>query len=244
MDDGFAAAAFRDHRADRGENLVDSSKGKIVLLMGAPGAGKGTQGQMLEKAFGWPQISTGDILRTIARQDTDLGREVARIQKAGDLVSDEILASVVRERTSQPDCANGYILDGFPRTIVQGQMLEGLAREQGLEIIAVYVRVERHELMRRLTGRRMCPVCNEIYNIYSRPPVRDGYCDNHDEDVALIQRDDDHEEKVARRLSVWNDQTKPLYDYYRASNRWLTIDGAAPVSEVFAQLCAALGVQV
>lgn len=221
-----------------------SSNGKIVLLMGAPGAGKGTQAQMLERALGWPQISTGDILRAIAKQDTDLGREVARIQRAGDLVSDEVLASVVRERTSRADCAEGYILDGFPRTKVQGEMLEELACEQGRDITAIYVRVERPELMRRLTGRRVCPVCNEIYNVYSRPPRRDGFCDNHGGEARLIQRDDDHEEKVARRLAVWTDQTKPLYDYYRGSNRWLTIDGAAPVNEVFTQLCSALGVQV
>lgn len=222
---------------------MDSS-GKIVLLMGAPGAGKGTQAKMLERAFGWPQVSTGDILRAIAKQDTDLGREVARIQKAGELVSDAVLGDVVRDRTSRSDCANGYILDGFPRTIAQGEMLEGLAREQGKEIIAIYVRVERPELMRRLTGRRMCPECGEIYNIYFRPPQSDEVCDNHGGDVRLFQRDDDVEEKVARRLEVWTEQTKPLYDYYRASDRWLTVNGAASVEEVFEQISNALGVQV
>jgi adenylate kinase len=219
-----------------------NGKAKIVILLGAPGAGKGTQAQMLQERFGWPQVSTGDILRAIAKTDTDLGREVARIQKAGDLVSDAILADVVRHRTSQPDCNGGYILDGFPRTIAQAEMLEGLAREQDREVQAVYVRLERPELMRRLTGRRTCPLCNEIYNVYTRPPRDNSFCDKHETQVELVHRDDDHESVVENRITKWADVTKPVYDYYRSTERLTTVNGAAPVAEVFTQIWTELGV--
>src|SRR4051812_45365111 len=222
---------------------MSNSCGKIIVLLGAPGAGKGTQALKLMKQFGWPQISTGDILRTIAKADTDLGHEVARIQHAGELVSDKILADVVRDRTAKQDCNGGYILDGFPRTIAQAEMLETLAREQNREIVAIYVRVLREELMRRLTGRRICPLCNAIYNVYSRPPKREGLCDKHETDVELIHRDDDREELVAKRIEVWADQTKPVYDYYRSTDRMATVDGAAPVSEVFQQVAGAIGIE-
>jgi adenylate kinase len=224
--------------------VTNRNCGKIIILVGAPGAGKGTQAHFLEQRCKWPQVSTGDILRTIAKTDTDLGREVARIQKAGDLVSDNVLADVVRTRTSEVDCDAGYILDGFPRTIAQAQMLEDLAREQHREIAAVYVRVERTELMQRLTGRRVCPLCNEIYNIYTRQPHRNLFCDKHETDVELIHRDDDREEVVENRITKWADLTKPVYDYYRETNRLATVNGAAPVEEVFHEICAALGVRV
>lgn len=222
--------------------MSTNGKAKIVILLGAPGAGKGTQAQMLQERFGWPQVSTGDILRAIAKTDTDLGREVARIQKAGDLVSDAILADVVRHRTSQPDCSGGYILDGFPRTIAQAEMLEGLAREQDREVQAVYVRLERPELMRRLTGRRTCPLCNEIYNVYTRKPRDNSFCDKHETQVELVHRDDDHESVVENRITKWADVTKPVYDYYRSTERLTTVNGAVPVAEVFAQICTELGV--
>lgn len=221
-----------------------NGNGKIIILLGAPGAGKGTQAHLLEVRCKWPQISTGDILRTIAKTDTDLGREVARIQRAGDLVSDEVLADVVRDRTGKADCGGGYILDGFPRTIAQAEMLEELSHEQRREIAAVYVRVERTELMQRLTGRRICPMCNEIYNIYTRPPRRQGLCDRHGTDVELIHRDDDREEVVDNRITKWADLTKPVYDYYRSTNRLATVNGASPVEEVFHEICAALGVRL
>lgn len=195
---------------------------------------------MLEQRCHIPQISTGDILRVIAKQDSDLGREVARVQKSGRLVSDEVLADVVRERTVQPDCEHGYILDGFPRTISQAETLETLAREQEREILAIYVRVERHELVNRLTGRLVCPNCNEIFNVLSRPPKVDGICDNCGH--GLFQRDDDDKEKVAVRISTWAEQTKPVYDYYRSTGRLVTVDGAKPVDMVFAEIMVAVGI--
>lgn len=218
---------------------MTSRRGKILILVGAPGAGKGTQAQMLEQRCGIPQISTGDILRAIAKQDSDLGREVARIQKSGQLVSDAVLADVVRERTGRPDCEDGYILDGFPRTLAQARTLEVMSKEQEREILTVYVRVERHELMNRLTGRRTCPGCNEIFNVHSRPPRVEGVCDNCGQ--GLFRRDDDNEETVTQRITTWADQTKPVYEHYRTTNRLVTIDGAKAPEEVFADIMHAVG---
>lgn len=214
---------------------------KIIVLLGAPGAGKGTQAQMLHERFGWPQVSTGDILRAIAKEDTPLGRQVAEIQKAGDLVSDGVLADVVRARTLEADCEDGYILDGFPRTVAQGQLLEKLAAEQRREIVAIYVRVLRPELMRRLTGRWNCPLCNHIYNVNTMPPKREGICDFHETEVQLVHRSDDNEEAVGHRLQVWEENTKPLYEFYRSLDRLITVDGAKPVEEVFADLVRSIG---
>jgi adenylate kinase len=216
--------------------------GKIVILLGAPGAGKGTQAKMLVERFGIPQISTGDILRQIAKEETDLGREVARAQRTGELVSDVILADVVRDRTTKADCDKGYILDGYPRTLSQAQTLEDLAEEQGREIVAIYIRLERPELIARLAGRRNCPLCGEIYNMHSRPPKNNGFCDRHETAVELVHREDDREEIVAHRIEVWAEQTKPVYDYYRSTDRLETVDGSRSVEEVFDDLTAAIGV--
>jgi len=223
--------------------MTTNGRGKIIVLLGAPGAGKGTQAQRLRERFCLPQISTGDILRSIAREETDLGRQVRRILEAGDLVSDEILADVVRARTGQTDCDGGYILDGFPRTVTQAEMLDGLAGEQDRDIKAVYVRVLRDELMRRLTSRRICPMCNTIYNLVTRPPKHDGICDLHETPVELFHRVDDNEEAVAHRILVWERETKPVYEYYRACDRLATVDGARPVDEVFGQIREAIGLQ-
>src|ERR1041385_8732662 len=162
---------------------------KIVVMMGAPGAGKGTQARLLAEKFGYPQISTGDILRQMAKEDTPLGREIRETQAAGRLVSDEVLAEVILSRTSQPDCRDGYVLDGFPRTLDQAQLLEGLAKRQGKDICVVKVVVPRASLMQRLTGRRTCTQCGEIYNIYLRSPQREGLCDV--DGAPLAHRSDD-----------------------------------------------------
>ena len=211
---------------------------KIIVMMGAPGAGKGTQARLLAERFGYPQISTGDILRQMAKEETPLGREIRETQAAGRLVSDKVLAEVILARTSQPDCREGYILDGFPRTLKQAHLLEDLAERQGKTIRTIKVVVPRESLMRRLTGRRTCPQCGEIYNVVLRPPRREGVCDR--EGAPLDHRSDDKPETVSTRLEAYEQSTKPLIDYYRQSGRLTEIDGERPIDEVFRELNAAL----
>ncbi|HEU4478989.1 MAG TPA: adenylate kinase [Pyrinomonadaceae bacterium] len=197
---------------------------KTIVLMGAPGAGKGTQARLLQERLHLPQISTGDILRARAQEQDELADEIRRVQAAGKLASDDLVIRVVQDRTARPDCAHGYVLDGFPRTPAQAEMLERLAAEQGNEIAAIVVDVPCELLERRATGRRSCPVCGEIYNIYSKPPQKEGRCDLHP-DAVLIQRADDTAEKIRVRLDTYNEQTKPLIDYYATSGRLHRVDG-------------------
>ena len=197
---------------------------KTIVLMGAPGAGKGTQARLLQERLHLPQISTGDILRARAQEQDELADEIRQVQEAGKLASDDLVIRVVQDRTARPDCAHGYVLDGFPRTPAQAEMLERLATGQGNEIAAIVVDVPCELLERRATGRRSCPVCGEIYNIYSKPPQQEGHCDLHP-DAVLIQRADDTAEKIKVRLDTYNEQTKPLIDYYATSGRLHRVDG-------------------
>ena len=208
---------------------------KIIVLIGAPGAGKGTQARLLQERRGIPQISTGDMFREMRTLDTPLAREVQEIMASGKLISDEITYKIVQDRTSRDDCRNGYILDGYPRTAVQAEQLENLAAEQTKVIQAIEVDVPRDELMRRLTGRRSCPVCGEIYNIYSKPPKVDNRCDLHP-DTELVHRADDNEESVATRLATYDELTKPLIEYYQKSGRLSKVDGTGDVEEIYEQL--------
>ena len=208
---------------------------KIIVLMGAPGAGKGTQARLLQERRGLPQISTGDMFRTILKTETPLAEELRPILKAGTLVPDELTMRIVRERTSQPDCRAGYVLDGYPRTTAQAEMLEGLAKEQGHTLLAVLVDVPFDILEKRTTGRRNCPVCNEIYNVYTKPPKVDNVCDNHP-DVQLNHRADDYPETVKTRLETYERQTQPLLDYYEGTGRLRRVDGARDVEEIYADI--------
>src|SRR5688500_9597202 len=180
-------------------NLMD----KIIVLIGAPGAGKGTQARLLQDRRGIPQISTGDMFREMKTLYTPLAREVQEIMASGKLISDDVTFKIVRERTSRDDCRNGYILDGYPRTAVQAEQLEDLAAEQTKVIQAIEVDVPRHELMKRLTGRRSCPVCGEIYNVHSKPPKVENRCDLHPH-AELLHRADDNEESVSTRLATYD----------------------------------------
>ncbi len=208
---------------------------KIIVLIGAPGAGKGTQARLLQERRGIPQISTGDMFREMKSLDTPLAREVQSIMASGKLISDDMTYQIVRERTSKPDTVGTFVLDGYPRTAVQAEQLEDLAKEQGKKIEAIEVDVPREELMKRLTGRRSCPVCGEIYNIYSKPPKADGRCDIHPDSV-LDHRADDNEEKVAVRLKTYEDLTKPLLDHYERSGRLSKIDGTDDVEAIYSKL--------
>ena len=208
---------------------------KIIVLIGAPGAGKGTQARLLEERKNIPQISTGDIFREMKNADTPLAREVQEIMAAGKLISDELTFQIVKDRTSREDCKETYILDGFPRTAVQAEMLESLAEDQNKEIQAIEVDVPKQELMKRLTGRRNCPVCNEIYNIYTKPPKQEGVCDFHPE-TQLNHRADDYEETVKTRLATYDKLTKPLLDYYEQSGRLQKIDGTGDLETIYREL--------
>lgn len=208
---------------------------KIIVLIGAPGAGKGTQARLLEERKGIPQISTGDMFREMKTLDTPLAREVQEIMASGKLVSDDVTYRIVRERTSRPDINGTYVLDGYPRTAVQAEQLEELAKEQGKEIKAIEVDVPKDELFRRLTGRRTCPVCGEIYNIYSKPPKMDNVCDLHP-DTQLSHRSDDNEESVRTRLETYETNTAPLLAYFERTGRLAKIDGTGKVEDIFQQL--------
>lgn len=205
---------------------------KIIVVMGAPGAGKGTQARLLQERLHLPQISTGDIFRALKNSQTPLAEEVLEIMERGQLVPDDLTIALVRERTSQDDCKNGYVLDGFPRTPAQAASLEVLAEEQNKQIVPILIDVSLELLERRTTGRRSCPVCNEIYNIYFKPPKHDNVCDYHP-DAQLIHRADDNAETVRARLATYNEQTRPLFDFYRGRNLLRTVDGARDSESIY-----------
>ena len=208
---------------------------KIIVIMGAPGAGKGTQARLLEERRGLPQISTGDMFRALASAQTPLAEEVRAVQASGKLISDDLVIRVVDERTNQEDCRHGYILDGFPRTTAQATMLETLAADQGHEIVAILVDVPLDLLEKRATGRRMCPECGEIYNIYFKPPASEGVCDLHPQ-ARLVHRADDTAEKIRVRLDTYTQQTRPLLDYYSAAKRLHTVDGTREPEAIYADI--------
>jgi adenylate kinase len=205
---------------------------KIIVLMGAPGAGKGTQARLLQERLHLPQISTGDMFRALKEAQTPLAAEVRALMAAGQLVPDAVTIRVVRERTSRDDGSNGYILDGFPRTPAQAEMLEKLALEQGKKIQAIEIEVPRELLAKRMIGRRNCPVCGEIYNIYFKPPKVDNVCDLHPE-AQLNHRADDNADTVQARLTTYEEQTRPLLDYYKAANVLEVVDGTREPEAIY-----------
>jgi len=210
---------------------------KIIVLMGAPGAGKGTQARLLQERLSLPQISTGDIFRGLKDSQTPLAEEVREIMKKGQLVPDELTIALVRERTSQEDCRNGYVLDGFPRTPAQAASLELLAQEQDKQIVPILIEVSPELLKRRMTGRRSCPVCNEIYNIYFKPPKNDNVCDDHP-GVQLTHRADDNPETVLARLATYEVQTRPLLDFYQQARLLRTVNGERDSEAIYADIAA------
>jgi adenylate kinase len=216
---------------------------KIIVLMGAPGAGKGTQARLLQERLHLPQISTGDIFRALKHADTPVALEVRDIMNRGQLVPDELTIQLVKERTAQDDCRNGYILDGFPRTPAQARSLEKLAAEQGNDIVPVLIDVPLELLEKRMTGRRNCPVCNEIYNIYFKPPRNDNVCDLHPE-TQLIQRADDNSETVRKRLATYEEQTRPLIDYYKAAGLLHTVDGMREPEAIYEDIVRVLPLMI
>jgi adenylate kinase len=208
--------------------------------LGAPGAGKGTQAKELVKLWGIPQISTGDLLRANVAQGTELGRTAKEIMGRGELVPDSLVNEMVAVRLQQPDTANGYILDGFPRTLPQAGWLDGrlATQTQALPVIAVSIHVDYNQLLRRVTGRRNCPVCQAIYNVYVNPPKRDGICDV--EGAALVQRADDTEKVFEERMRAYEAMTAPVVEHYRDLGRFAEVDGDRSIGAIAAGIVAAV----
>jgi len=212
-----------------------------VVLLGPPGAGKGTQAKLLEEKFSACQISTGDILRKAVAERTPLGREASEYINRGALVPDGVIVNLVAERLKEKDCEKGFILDGFPRTIPQATSLNAILNQRGIRLSAVLsVRVPHNVIIERLAGRRTCRNCGALSHVVFTPPKKEGVCDRCG--GALYQRDDDREETIANRLKVYEDQTAPLVDYYRGQGLLREIDGVGDVDEIRGRIIQALGV--
>ncbi len=209
-----------------------------IVFLGPPGAGKGTQAGRLATTLGMVRIATGDMLRDAIAQGTALGRQAAPFIDQGGLVPDDLLIGMVGERIARDDCGAGFILDGFPRTLLQAEGLEGMPGGAPAGFVVFDIEVPRGELLRRLSGRRLCPACQSTYHLQTNPPKSPGICDR--DGTPLVQREDDKEAAVARRLSEYDARTKPLIDYFRSRSRFHTIDGYRPRDVVFGELVALL----
>jgi adenylate kinase len=220
-----------------------------IVLLGPPGAGKGTQAKLIAETYGIPQISTGDILRDNVARKTELGVKAKAIMERGDLVPDELVCSMVADRLVQADCVRGFILDGFPRTVQQAEWLDAQlekmragkdnkVRQACAPPVVIRLVVEYNQLLQRLTGRRSCPTCGLIYNVYYQPPKVQGICDV--EGTPLVTRRDDTEEVIAERLKAYEQLTLPLVEYYGARGRLIEVNGDQPVEAVMAQTFSAI----
>jgi len=208
-----------------------------LILLGPPGAGKGTQGKKLREKYDIPQISTGDILRTAVKNHTPLGEKAKAFMEAGQLLPDEIVVGLIKERIKEKDCEKGYILDGFPRTIVQAEKLSETLKEMQQTIdAAIEIAVDTEELVARLTGRSTCRGCGAMYHAVSHPPRQPGICDECGD--SLYQRPDDNEETIRKRLEVYKNETAPLKDFYSKQGNLKTTTGRGSEEEIFSRVCA------
>lgn len=212
-----------------------------IVLLGAPGAGKGTQAKKIMEKYPIPQISTGDLLRAAVAAGTALGKEAKSVMDKGELVPDSVVLGMVEERLKQDDCKKGYILDGFPRNTKQAEALDRMLGSLNMALTAALsVDVQFDLLMKRLTGRRTCKACGQMFNVYSNAPQKDGICDKCGSE--LFQRDDDKEETIKKRLEVYNAQTAPLIDYYGRKNILKSVDGGTgTIDEIFVKVSKILG---
>jgi adenylate kinase len=210
-----------------------------ILLMGPPGAGKGTQAAKIAAHFGIPHISTGDIFRAAINSGSELGKKLKQFLDSGQLVPDEVTIAVVRERLEQPDCEDGFLLDGFPRTIPQAEALDKMLEQMGKELdIVLNISVAPEIIVQRLSGRRICRNCGATYHVKFQPPRQPGVCDHCGGE--LYQRSDDNEETVKERLDVYTKQTAPLLDYYRERGLLYQIDGDQSIDQVWSEIERAL----
>lgn len=210
-----------------------------LLIMGPPGAGKGTQAAEIVKELKIPHISTGDMLREAVKQGTEMGKKAKEYMDKGQLVPDEVIIGVVKDRLGQPDCKVGFLLDGFPRTLPQAEALDQTLKEMGIKLDAVInIRVPREKIVDRITGRRVCRSCGDTYHVVNKPPKESGKCDKCGGE--LYQRSDDTAETVNKRLDVYEAQTQPLLDYYGKQGIVLDINGDQPINKVLEDILAAL----
>lgn len=215
-----------------------------IILLGPPGAGKGTQAKQIAARYGVPHISTGDILRDNRQRSTELGKKAATIMDRGELVPDQLVNGMVADRLRQADCVRGFILDGFPRTVAQAEWLDGFLKEcakppsVALAPVVIKLDVDYNEVLRRLGGRRSCPTCGRIYNVYLQPPRVADTCDV--ESSRLVARSDDSEAVISERLKAYDRQTLPLAEYYRKSGRLREVNGDQPVERVTAEMFKAI----
>lgn len=211
-----------------------------ILLLGAPGAGKGTQASRLSQDLGIPHIATGDMFREAAAQDSESGRRIRKIMESGELIPDHITNELVRERLSRQDARNGFILDGYPRNLEQALELDRMLDDLGTKIdLVIKFMVRGSDIIERLSGRRVCPVCRTVYHMQTRPPKEDEICDN--DGAPLIRRDDDLEETTLRRLEVYGQQTRPLYELYGERGLLTEMDALGSTDEVYQRLLAVVG---
>ena len=211
-----------------------------IIMLGAPGAGKGTQAKMIADKYGVPHISTSDIFRANIKNGTELGMEAKKYMDQGLLVPDELTVRILLDRVAQDDCKNGYVLDGFPRTIPQAEVLDSELTKLGDHIdYAINVDVPDENIVKRMSGRRACLTCGATYHIEHVPPKKEGICDVCGSELVL--RDDDKPETVKNRLNVYHEQTQPLIDFYTEKGVLKTVDGTVPMEEVFAAITAILG---
>lgn len=214
-----------------------------IVLLGAPGSGKGTQAKLLVDKYKIPQISTGDLLRAAVSAGTELGKKAKAAMDAGQLVTDDIVLGIIQERLSKPDAKSGFILDGFPRNIPQAQALDAMLARLGQPLqLALLVDVDSEVLMKRLTGRRTCSQCGAIYNVYFSAPKTAGKCDKCG--GALTQRSDDNEETVRNRLRVYEEQTAPLVSYYKAQGKLRTVRGVGSINDIFKNITDIIEAQI
>jgi len=203
-----------------------------LILMGLPGAGKGTQAEKINEKYNIPHISTGDMFRLAIKEGTELGKKAKEFMDQGALVPDDVTVGIVKERLSKDDCKKGFLLDGFPRTIAQAESLQEILKDLNAEIdYVVNVEVPEEKLVERLTGRRVCPTCGTTYHVVYNPPKEEGICDR--DSSKLIQREDDKPETVKNRLAVNLEQTQPLLDFYKERGYLVTVDGDQDINDVF-----------
>jgi adenylate kinase len=213
-----------------------------IVLLGAPGAGKGTQAKILIEKYGMPQISTGDLLRAAVAAGTALGKEAKSYMDKGELVPDSVVLGMVEERLKQDDCKKGYILDGFPRNTAQAEALDKMLAALNMSLTAALsVDVPFEDLMKRLTGRRTCKGCGQMYNIYFKAPAKEGVCDKCSGE--LFQRDDDKEATIKKRLEVYTAQTEPLIGYYKSKGIVKSVSGTGSIDEIFKKVSEVLGLK-